>query len=302
MADHVTGKTQLSHPFINGENTVPIPEGKEAEVDAFYQWMMEQKNVAAGFTKGHALLFLHACYWNEANSKKAFQKYLTIRANSPEIFMDRDPLSPNVGAMYDLAHMAALPHTTPEGYKLLIYRLANYDPSKMVFADAVKAFCMFNDVRLSEDGLADGYVVIFDMKGFRLSHLMRVSFGPLRHFMQYIQEAHPARLKKIMVVNTSSLINQIMTLVKPLIRSELMGLLTFISEGPESVLPLKLLPSDYGGSLPEVAVMHREQRAEIETKYCEWLRESAVLKELPKSKESSKTNIQQMESLKLEFD
>lgn len=92
------------------------------------------------------------------------------------------------------------------------------------------------------------------MKGFRLSHLMRVSFGPLRHFMQYIQEAHPARLKKIMVVNTSSLINQIMTLVKPLIRSELMGLLTFISEGPESVLPLKLLPSDYGGSLPEVAV------------------------------------------------
>lgn len=48
--------------------------------------------------------------------------------------------------------MAALPHTTPEGYKLLIYRLANYDPSKMVFADAVKAFCMFNDVRLSEDG------------------------------------------------------------------------------------------------------------------------------------------------------
>lgn len=105
-------------------------------------------------------------------------------------------------------------------------------------------------------GLADGYVVIFDMKGFRLSHLMRVSFGPLRHFMQYIQEAHPARLKKIMVVNTSSLINQIMTLVKPLIRSELMGLLSFISEGPESILPLKLLPSDYGGTLPEIAVRY----------------------------------------------
>lgn len=61
-------------------------------------------------------------------------------------------------------------------------------------------------------------------------------------FMQYIQEAHPVRLKRIYVVHTSFFINQIMTLVKPLIRHELLSLLKFTSSGPADVLPAELLP------------------------------------------------------------
>lgn len=83
--------------------------------------------------------------------------------------------------------MIALPNKTPEGYHILIYRLINPDPSKMHFGDAVKAFCMFNDIRISEDILTEGYVVVFDMKGLRLGHLARVQLGPLRTFMAYIQ-------------------------------------------------------------------------------------------------------------------
>lgn len=45
-----------------------------------------------------------------------------------------------------------MPKTTPENYKLLIYRLVDSDTSKFQFADAVKAFCMFNDVCISDDG------------------------------------------------------------------------------------------------------------------------------------------------------
>lgn len=49
--------------------------------------------------------------------------------------------------------MVALPFKTPEGYNILVYRLSDSDPSKMHFGNAVKAFCMFNDVRISEDGM-----------------------------------------------------------------------------------------------------------------------------------------------------
>lgn len=138
--------------------------------------------------------------------------------------------------------MVAMPKTTPEGYQILIYRLSDTDPSKMKFGEAVKAFCMFNDVRISEDKLAQGYVVVFDMKGLRLGHLTRIKFGPLKTYMSYIQEAHPVRLKKIYIVNTNIFINQIMNLVKPLIKSELLGLLEFTSQGPSEKIPLELLP------------------------------------------------------------
>lgn len=83
--------------------------------------------------------------------------------------------------------MAPLPKLSPEGYRILCYRLADTDPSKMHFGEAVKAFCMFNDVQISEDGPLKGYFVVFDMKGVRLAHLAKVQFGPLRTFMAYIQ-------------------------------------------------------------------------------------------------------------------
>lgn len=140
------------------------------------------------------------------------------------------------------SHMVSLPKLTPEGYRLLCYRLSDTDPSRMNFAEAVKTFCMFNDVQISKDGPIEGYIVIFDMKGVRLGHLARVQFGPLRTFMSYIQDAHPVRLKKIYIVHTASFINQVMALVKPLIRSELLGLLQFCTSGPIDILGADLLP------------------------------------------------------------
>lgn len=83
--------------------------------------------------------------------------------------------------------MTALPKLTPEGYHILVYRLADTDPSKLQFTEAVKMFCMFNDYRISVDGLAEGYIVLFDMKGVKLGHLTRVQLGALRTFMVYIQ-------------------------------------------------------------------------------------------------------------------
>jgi hypothetical protein len=85
------------------------------------------------------------------------------------------------------SNLAALPILTPEGHRILCYRLVDYDLSKMNFAEAVKSFCMFNDVVISENGIEKGYVVVFDMKGIKLSHLAKVQFGALRTFMNYIQ-------------------------------------------------------------------------------------------------------------------
>lgn len=56
------------------------------------------------------------------------------------------------------------------------------------------------------------------------------------------QEAHPVRLKRVYVVNTASFINQVMALVRPLIKSELFGLLKFTSDGPLEFLTKDLLP------------------------------------------------------------
>ncbi|XP_058116316.1 alpha-tocopherol transfer protein-like [Anopheles ziemanni] len=278
--------TTLSHPFKDSPEPLEVPKEHVANVDTLFEWIKEQPRFPA-FSKNHAHLFLHACLWNVEDAKKALQKYSQIHANSPEIFDNRDIMSAGVQMTLNATHMVALPRTTPEGYRLLYYRLSDTDPSKMNFAEAVKSFCMFNDAQISVDGIMEGYIVIFDMKGVRLGHLARVQFGPLRVFMSYIQDAHPVRLKKIYIVHTASFINQVMALVKPLIRSELLGLLQFTATGPEEIVGVDYLPKDFGGPFEEVATMHADQKKRLETEYRDWLMDSGALKEAPKQKNGS---------------
>lgn len=54
------------------------------------------------FTKNHAVLFLHACYWDKAATQKAFQRYATIRAGAPDVFSERDPTSKAIQNVFGL--------------------------------------------------------------------------------------------------------------------------------------------------------------------------------------------------------
>ncbi|KXJ80465.1 alpha-tocopherol transfer protein-like [Aedes albopictus] len=278
--------TTLSHPYKDCPGPKEVPTEYIKDVDVLFEWIKQQPRFPA-FTKNHAHLFLHACLWNLEDAKKALYKYAHIHATAPDIFDNRDVLSTGVQLVLNMTHMVSLPKLTPEGYRLLCYRLSDTDPSRMNFGEAVKTFCMFNDVQISKDGPIEGYIVIFDMKGVRLGHLARVQFGPLRTFMSYIQDAHPVRLKKIYIVHTASFINQVMALVKPLIKSELLGLLQFSTSGPIDILGADLMPKDYGGPFEDLATMHAEQKKEIESDYREWLIDTAALKEAPKDNKSN---------------
>jgi CRAL/TRIO domain len=83
--------------------------------------------------------------------------------------------------------MIAVPKSTPNGCRVLMFRLKETEPSKANFVELMKAFFIFADIRISEDGLAPGYIVIFDMKGVSLTHLTKVSLPALKKYMVYIQ-------------------------------------------------------------------------------------------------------------------
>ncbi|XP_063926747.1 alpha-tocopherol transfer protein-like isoform X2 [Zophobas morio] len=228
-------------------------------------------------SEDYIYLFLHAGYYNVERTKSYIENYFTIRASAPAIFSDRDPYSPRMQVMIGLANLIRLPKTTPEGYRVLLYSVRDPDPTKMIFSDAVKGFCMYNDCVLSEDGLAEGYVVIFDMRGVSIGHLARVSLPALKAFMFYIQDAHPARLKGIHILNTASWIHHIMRIVVPLVRSEILSLIKFHKGMIPEGIPHEILPADYGGEAPSVDELDTHTKSMVD-KYSEWLKESACFK------------------------
>lgn len=63
--------------------------------------IQEQPRLPA-FSRNHAVLFLHACYWDQTAARSALEKYGSIRAAAPELFDNRDPFLPSIQQVFDL--------------------------------------------------------------------------------------------------------------------------------------------------------------------------------------------------------
>lgn len=84
------------------------------------------------------------------------------------------------------------------------------------------------------------------MKGVTIWHLFKISLSTLRLYFKYTQEAHPIRAKQIHVYNCTSLLNRIMSLIKPLLKPEVAARFHF--HEPDSDTLFEFVPRDM---LPE---------------------------------------------------
>lgn len=86
--------------------------------------------------------------------------------------------------------MISLPKKTADGNIIHFYRFTDPDPRKLDHASSLKALTMFVDMELSSNGPADGYILVFDMKGISLSHIPRLQFSLVRFMSNYFQVCH----------------------------------------------------------------------------------------------------------------
>ncbi|EEB19783.1 conserved hypothetical protein [Pediculus humanus corporis] len=281
----------LSHPFINGCKN--LPDDKDEELKEIRYWVSTQPHLPP-LKDEHLYLFLHSNYYDLNATKNTIEAYFTIRSTSPELFSSRALRIPQNELTWNITNMVPVPKTTPEGYNVLIYRLSDADTSKLQFVDAMKGFFLFNDIRLSEDGLSPGYIVIFDMKDVCLSHLAKISLSAVRKFMHYIQEGHPARLKGVHVINAVAFMDKILGIVRPLMKTGLIKLLTIHGSNLSNlfkIVPQEILPDDYGGQAESMQKLHDQHRKLVEGNYEKWIDESEryyITDESKRPKSSSK--------------
>lgn len=92
-------------------------------------------------------------------------------------------------------------------------------------------------------------------------HLTTIRIGYLRNFIQYLQEGLPLKLRRIYVLNVSSFVNLVKSLVRPFMREEVFNMVCFVQPNSERELlgkevGLEVLPRELGGALPSVDVLH----------------------------------------------
>ncbi|XP_046979776.1 alpha-tocopherol transfer protein-like [Schistocerca americana] len=242
------------------------PELKEDDLQHLRDWVSKQSHLP-NIPDDQLILFLHSCYYSLERAKKTIEASYTIRCLAPEMFSDRDPLKPELQAVWKMAHIASLPKRDPEGNKVIVVKLADTDPQKFNHADATKVFLLAMDASLREDGTVPGYHFIYDTAGLAMGHLARCNFTVLRKYMVYVQEGLRIRMKSVNTINMSAVADKVMGVVKPLMKKELMDHMYFYSTDLEplySRIPRSILPKDFGGEEATMAELSDVLKAKVE--------------------------------------
>lgn len=150
--------------------------------------------------------------------------------------------------------MVPLPKFTSDNCRILILRLITSDSGSFDFDNALRVFTMMNDIMMKtrdEHQLADGEIIILDLKGYTMGLLTKLTISSLRCFIRYMIEAHPLRIKEVHLTNFEPWIEKFFMLAIPFLGKKALTRFHFHAPGSETLfeyIPRDLLPLIFGGT------------------------------------------------------
>ncbi|KAL7292389.1 hypothetical protein TKK_0013982 [Trichogramma kaykai] len=251
-------------------------ELKRADVELLREWCSKNPHLPSDISDNELALFLHSNYYEVEPAKASLDTFYTFRSHVPEFFADRDPVgSRALRKMFDTLCMITLQGTTAEGYAVMFGKLLDRNSGNYNYDDNIRYFGMSVDVLMHEKAsLSPGLVIVFDVEGASLGHAAHFSPSSFKKFLFYLTKALPVRLKALHYINTSSVMDFMLTLMKPFMNKSLMDLL-HLHSSPESLdkfVPLHILPNEYGGKAGALLDLHKAQIAKLEA-YRDWFLE-----------------------------
>ncbi|CAG9862277.1 unnamed protein product [Phyllotreta striolata] len=245
--------------------------GDDEKIRILREWIAKQPHLPQKSDENLVRRFLKCCNDSIERSKQLIDLYYTLRSHVPEVYSNRDPTAPEIQRIFENIQFLPLPKFTKDNHQLFVYRILTSDIEHYDFVNSVKAFSMVADVRMVEEtAIADGEVPIFDMKNFTAKHITKVVFPVMKKLLIYSQEAHPMKLKEVHYVNAPPFLNKFLSILKPIIKSDVLQMIHFHPPNSETLfehVPKELLPEEYGGTIGKCDdIANRWQRLVLQRK------------------------------------
>lgn len=256
----------LKFEFDYAKTAAAMKTFSQKDIDELKDWCKNldlTKLVPKDLSDKQLILFYNACESDVEKTKTCIEKYFLYKKNAPEFFENRNVTTPEILPYIEALEFSYLPEQSPEGYDIIFHRLHHTEPSKYNFEVGVKLLFMTAEACLYKRGPQRGYIFLFDMRGVKLGHLMRLSLTSLRKFFQYVQEAAPLHMRAIHVLNTEPVLDKLLMLIKPFMNKELYDIIKFHNKNMDmedfyaKILPRSALPADFGGHLENTQVLHK---------------------------------------------
>jgi hypothetical protein len=149
-----------------------------------------------------------------------------------------------------------LPKITKDRYKVTIIRFPKCDSNLYDSVQVIKAALMMFDASYTiydygDDGFVEGEVFILDVEGYSFKQFYDLgkNVRTLLFYTGFLQEGAPVTLISNHICNTSTILDGIMGMVKPILSKKVSDLVHFhrYGKGILEFIDKDVLPSDYGG-------------------------------------------------------
>ncbi|XP_063368160.1 alpha-tocopherol transfer protein-like [Cydia amplana] len=232
----------------------------EKQVTELKEWAAKHPHVAKDMDDKLLRRFLHSCYYDMPKTQKAVEVFSNLRADTPEIFGDRDPLGKRVNQAFKYVTLAFIPISGNR--RLWIFQINDPGFQKFEHAEFLRTVILaFDAWLLEESSLQEGDLTLFDAKDISLKIFWRMHFSLQKKLMKYQEEAMPIRIKQMHMINTPSFMDKLYSLLKPFMSKEMSDALHFHTPNSDTLFQYFSkddLPKDLGGNLDILDVYNKE--------------------------------------------
>jgi hypothetical protein len=243
-------------------------------------WLKKQPHITARTDDQLLLTFLRGCKFSLERTKEKIDMHYTLKTITPEIYTNRDPLSPEIQKVLAVGPMLPLPKLAHAGgprYNLARNSLVSQHDLEQ--ADVFKVSAMIQDILLLEDDnlAVAGTTLLHDMSNLSMTHIIStVSPSLVKKIMTCVQHGYPNRIKGAIFFNVTPVFDAIHKVFRPFLTEKVRDRMRICktSEDLFKTVPKEVLPEEYGGSGGKMEDIVAYWKAKVES-YRDWFLQDA---------------------------
>ncbi|KAJ6642293.1 Alpha-tocopherol transfer protein-like [Pseudolycoriella hygida] len=238
------------------------PENREKGFKELRELM--KKNPDLTFPEDDAFLevILRCCHWYPEGAIELLRRIAEFRKDNEKVVKTLNPANHKkaftetdvVNVLIDKDHL---------GRRIIILKQgSNWNPDEVSTDEIFQLLYLIHVIaQLEKSAQINGVVVIMDFEGLSLKQVKGMGALSTKRLLTFIQDAMPIRLKEIHFVKQPFIFNMVWALIKPFVKDKLKKRMYFHGDNLSQLhnyIPVDKLPSNYGGTLPEINYSGKE--------------------------------------------
>ncbi|XP_061027438.1 alpha-tocopherol transfer protein isoform X1 [Eubalaena glacialis] len=195
------------------------------------------------------LRFLRARDFDLDLAWQLLKNYYKWREECPEVSADLHPRS--ILGLLKAGYIGVLRARDPTGSKVLIYRIAHWDPKVFTAYDVFRVSLITSELLVQEvETQRNGIKAIFDLEGWQFSHAFQITPSVARRIAAVLTDSFPLKVRGIHLINEPIIFHAVFSMIKPFLTEKIKERIHMHGDNYKQSLLQHfpdILPVEYGG-------------------------------------------------------